>query len=260
MLISAETIDIKGFKGDFMIEKCYNKTHNKALRDGNLKGLLINNSLLGVIMTVSNNTRNIERGQSRKPHLMYGVAYNSRGKHKTKIKGTRKSTVVYQAWFSMIVRCYSKKTQSRQPAYIGCTVDDRWLDFQVFAEWYENHPYSGLGYQLDKDLLTPNNKVYSAENCTLLPQELNKILTDNHAVRGYYPQGVTYDKKWGRYQARISMDSKSKSLGWFDCPSEAYQAYKKTKERYVKNKALEWANRIEWGAFVALMNWSLPNV
>ena len=29
------------------------------------------------------------------------------------------------------------------------------------------------------------------------------------------------------------------------------------KERYVKNKALEYANRIEWKAFVALMNWTV---
>lgn len=66
------TIDFKGFKGDSMLIKCYNKTYNKALRDGNLKGLLINNSLSGVIMTASNNTRHIERGQSRMP-LLYST-------------------------------------------------------------------------------------------------------------------------------------------------------------------------------------------
>lgn len=49
------------------MELCYNKKHNKALRDGNLKGLLITTNCKELAMTASNNTRNIERGQSHMP-------------------------------------------------------------------------------------------------------------------------------------------------------------------------------------------------
>lgn len=51
---------------------CYNNGYRKALQEWNPVGLLINNSLLGVIMTTSNNTRYIERGQHRMP-LLYST-------------------------------------------------------------------------------------------------------------------------------------------------------------------------------------------
>lgn len=239
-----------------MLNKCYNKTHNKALRDGNLKGLLINNSLSGVIMTASNNTRYIERGQYRK-HLIYGVGFNSRGKHKSKESG--KKTDAYMAWHDMIKRCYCSKALKKNPSYIGCSVDRRWHDFQDFADWFYSHLYSSKGYELDKDLLVPDNKVYSPETCCFVPQEVNKLLLNHKAARGRFPQGVCFHKRVGKYIARLNVDGKNQHIGYFFCPNEAYQAYKQTKERYVKNKALEWANRIQWNAFLALMNWTLDS-
>lgn len=241
-----------------MMKKCYNKTHNKALRDSNLKGLLINNSLLGVIMTASNNTRNIERGQSSKPHLMYGVAYNSQRKHKATKNG--KMLPAYQTWRDMIRRCYCPKVREKHPSYEGCSVDERWHDFQDFADWFHNHPYSSLKYHLDKDILMTGSKVYSPETCCFIPRDLNNLLLDHARARGDCPQGVIFRKDTKKYSSMIRVGGKTKRLGDFNCPYEAHKAYKVFKERYVKNKALEWANRIEWNVFVALMNWSLPNV
>ena len=225
-----------------MIEKCYNKTHNKALRDGNLKGLLINNSLLGVIMTASNNTRNIERGQSSKPRLMYGVAYNSQRKHKATKDG--KILPAYHAWLDMIRRCYCPVLKKKLPTYDGCLVDDRWHDFQDFADWFYNHPYSSLKYHLDKDILITGNKIYSPDTCCLIPSEINKLLLDHARARGKYPQGVSFYKPLRKYRSQLSISGKPVHLGYFESPEEARKAYKISKERYVKNKALEWANRI----------------
>lgn len=238
------------------MEKCYNKTYNKALRDGNLKGLLINNSLSGVIMTASNNTRYIERGQSRMP-LIYGVGFNSRGKHKT--KANNKKTAAYIVWHDMMKRCYYPKALERNPSYIGCSADERWHDFQDFADWYYSHPYASKGYELDKDLLLPGGKVYSPDNCCFVPQEINKLLLNHKSARGRFPQGVCFHKKVGRYAARLSVDSKNQHIGYFDCPNIAHQAYKKAKEKHVKEKALEWQDRIADNVFQALMNWTLDS-
>ena len=46
------------------------KTQSKALKDGNLIGLLINNRYNGTNMTNQNNTRHFVRGQSRMPLLL----------------------------------------------------------------------------------------------------------------------------------------------------------------------------------------------
>lgn len=240
-----------------MIGKCYNKTYNKALRDGNLKGLLINNSLSGVIMTTANNTRNIERGQSSKSNLTYGIAYNSKGKHKT--KRNRRLTSAYSAWRPMIQRCYDPKEHIVKPLYIDCIVADEWHDFQNFADWFYSHPHNANGYELDKDLLVKGNKLYSPDTCCLVPHELNVLLLDRRSDRGEYPQGVDRKKSELKYRARLNVDGKSIHLGYFNCPNEAHQAYKKAKEAYVKEKALEWQDRIADNVFQALMKWTLDS-
>ena len=189
--------------------------------------------------------------------LFYGVAYNSKGKHKARENGKR--TKSYQTWRDMIRRCYDPKMLKESPTYVGCSVDERWHDFQDFAEWLYDNPYSNLGYHLDKDLLFPNNKIYSPETCCFVPQELNSLLTDRRSARGDLPQGVDFNKASGRFRARVRNNGKSKLLGYFDCPNKAYQAYKLAKERYVKNTALAWANRVDWDVFLALMNWTLDS-
>ena len=190
--------------------------------------------------------------------LVYGVGYNSRGKHKSLMSG--KDAPAYYTWHNMIRRCYNHETQLRQPAYIGCIVSDAWHDFQVFAEWFYGHSYSALGYHLDKDVLIADNKVYSPETCCFIPQEINKVLNHRAAGRGKYPQGVSFHNQLKRFTARLNINGKQKSLGMFDCPNEAHQAYVVAKVTYVKDMALEWRDRIADNVFQALMAWELPNL
>lgn len=185
----------------------------------------------------------------------YGIGRNSKRKYAATVNN--KATTAYNIWHSMFKRCYCPKFQEKYPTYIGCSVDERFHDFQDFADCYYKHPYSKLGYQLDKDLLIPNNKTYSPETCCLVPSELNNILLDRAASRGKFPQGVSFSKVQMMFASKLRINGKTKNLGFFNCPKNAYQAYKAAKERHVKNKALEWANRIEWSVFVALMNWEL---
>lgn len=187
--------------------------------------------------------------------LAHGIAYNSKGCYKT--SGTDK--VAYSTWQNMITRCYSKVFHIKCPTYIGCSVTEPWLDYQNFAEWFYSNKYSNIGYQLDKDLLLPNNKVYSPETCCFVPQEINKLLIDSKSARSKNPQGVSFNKPMGKYFASMKVDGKKQHLGYFDCQQEAYDVYKSNKERHVKNKALEWQDRIASDVFDALMRWSLDS-
>lgn len=189
--------------------------------------------------------------------LTYGVGFNSRGKHKTRVAG--KQTIAYQTWHSMLTRCYDPRYHKKQPTYIDCAVTPVWHDFQKFAEWFENNSFKGMGYHLDKDVLSKGNKIYSPENCCLVPLALNILLVDSGAARGKYPQGVSFDKSRGKYYSQMKINGRSKNLGRFDCPDEAYQTYKAAKEAYVKEKALEWQDRIADNVFQALMNWTLDS-
>lgn len=189
--------------------------------------------------------------------LLYGIGFSTGGKHKT--QDSCKVTPAYKTWQDMLKRCYSTKFHETNSTYIGCAVSYEWHDFQNFAEWFYGHDYSDKGYQLDKDILFHGNKIYSPETCCFVPQQLNILLLDSAAARGEYPQGVCFNKSRCKFQAQLKINGKSKQLGRFNTSDEAYQVYKTAKERYVKNKAIEWANRIEWGVFKALMSWSLAS-
>lgn len=187
--------------------------------------------------------------------LIYGIGYNSRGEYKVKSNG--KNTISYVVWSEMIRRCYSAKQLLKRPSYAHCDVDERFHDFQDFADWYYSHPYSDIGYQLDKDILVPGNKIYSPDTCCFVPMQINVIFTNRAACRGSYPQGVTLSKRNSNFVARLAVNGKKKHLGCFDTPEEAYQVYKIAKEAYVKAKALEWQCRIADNVFEALMAWRL---
>lgn len=189
--------------------------------------------------------------------LIYGIGYNSKGKHKAFSDGKKAKS--YATWQNMLYRAYCPKYHAIKPTYIGCSVADDWLDYQDFAEWFYNHEYSDHGYELDKDLLLPGNKLYAPDRCVFVPQELNKLLNDRASARGDLPQGVNWHKRVGKYQVRVGVDGKRQHLGYFDTELEAHQTYKTAKEANVKNMALEWRDRIDDGVFDALMNWSLDS-
>lgn len=187
--------------------------------------------------------------------LILGVGTNSGGRYKTAIDG--KITKSYATWQNMLSRAYCPKVKAQRPTYIGCSVVEEWLEYQEFAEWFENHEYSNHGYQLDKDLLLPDNKIYAPDRCVFVPSQLNNLLLDRGAARGQYPQGVNFYKDTNRFVARVKVDGKQEHIGYFDTPQEARQAYKVAKEANVKRMALEWQDRIADNVFQALMDWQL---
>lgn len=189
--------------------------------------------------------------------LILGVGFNSRGRYKATIDG--KKTKSYITWYSMLLRAYCPKYHTRKPTYIGCSVSDEWLEYQEFANWFENHDYSDRGYHLDKDLLIPGNKIYSPDRCAFVPQQLNNLLLDRGAARGQYKQGVDFYKQRNKFQAYIRISGKKKVLGYFDTELDAYFAYKKAKEQYVKDSANHWKNDIAANVYHALMNWELKS-
>lgn len=188
--------------------------------------------------------------------LIFGVGTNSRGKYKTAGLDGKKAKA-HTVWYNMLSRAYNPKYQAKQPTYIGCSVTDEWLEYQEFAGWFENHEYSNRGYELDKDLLLPSNKIYAPDRCVFVPRQLNSLLTDSGAARGQYLQGVYFNKRWNKFVAQICINGKKKNLGYYGNELEAYHVYKKAKEENVKRMANLWRDDIADGVYYALMNWEL---
>lgn len=148
--------------------------------------------------------------------------------------GTAKHSLVYQAWQSMIKRAYDPKYRARFPTYEGVTVSEDWLKFSNFALWYVDHVTDECN-QVEKDLITPGNKVYSPENCLLVPQWLNSLTIDCSAARGEFPVGVSFNKRCGKFKAYIRKHGKTHHLGYFSNPEESAAAYKAAKLEHVES-------------------------
>ena len=143
---------------------------------------------------------------------------------------TKKSTCpFYRKWCDMLVRCYSKKEQKRNPNYIGCTVCDEWLTFSNFKKWMETQDWEGK--QLDKDILIKGNKHYSPETSVFIHQKVNKFTTDHASARGKYLIGVHLDRASGKFVAQCGnpFTGKQENLGKYDSEIEAHQVWKNRK-------------------------------
>lgn len=152
------------------------------------------------------------------------------------------TTWEYHKWNAMLERCFDDKYKEKYPTYKDVACCDRWLcyanfleDFEILRQeynWSDNEKLT-----LDKDILHKGNKIYSLENCVLVPQWINSLFTKKDNDRGEYPIGVSYNKQNKKYQARCRINGKLKSLGYYSTPLEAFNVYKMTKEQEIKRIA-----------------------
>jgi len=199
---------------------------------------------------------NVKLGNIKNPYhpTNYNIGYIGVGNFKTCVNN--KDTIHYVRWHGLLTRCYNLKEQEKQPTYIGCLVDERWHNFQNFAQWFEDNWKSHMiDWQLDKDILCKGNKVYSPEACCLVPQEINCLFTKTGAKRGQYPIGVF--KNWNRFGAQMLKYGNKTYLGTFGTPEEAFQAYKLAKEDYIKEVADKWRGKITEQVYKALINYKV---
>jgi hypothetical protein len=156
------------------------------------------------------------------------------------INGKKLWCPYHRTWHNIMTRCYSDAFHAKCPTYIDATVCDEWHLFTTFKEWMVNQDWEGN--HLDKDVRVPGNKHYSPETCCFVSHAVNKLLTDCAAKRGKYPQGVTMDKRRGKYRACINKHCKVKHIGYFHTISEAESTYRKAKSSHITEIALEQLN------------------
>jgi hypothetical protein len=186
---------------------------------------------------------------------VFGIGYFGVGKYKA--KENYKKTKTYNTWQSMLERCYCPKAQKKQPTYVGCLVDERWRNFQVFAEWYEKNYNSETmqGWALDKDILIKGNKIYSPETCCVVPMIINAIYTKNSKARGDYPVGVS--KKGEGFLASTRDKNDRKITKCCKSINEAFTLHKISKEIHVKKVAQDWKPLINPRVYEALINYQV---
>lgn len=174
---------------------------------------------------------------------VYGIGYFGRG-----IYNNKQHSSIYDCWRGILRRCYAK--ENRYKTYRDTVVHESWHNFQVFAKWYEENYVEG--YEIDKDIICPNCKIYSPETCAFVPQEINKIFTNIKCKKSSLPTGVVFNK--GIYEVRLCKYGKQINLGCFKEEMLALSAYKIEKEKYVKEVAEKWKDKIDNRVYNSLNN------
>lgn len=189
--------------------------------------------------------------------LVYGIGISDPGQYFSRVDG--KHTDEYQLWVRVLQRCQSGGLfQTKQPAYIGCSVHPDFIRFQWFAEWCNNQIGFGLkGWALDKDILIQSNRVYGPDTCCFVPKQLNQLLAHKRSNQGLHPTGVSYFRNRGNYIAQIGIDGKNKTLGYFETPELAEAAYKIAKTNDIRRQAELWKTQIDPRVYVALLKYEV---
>lgn len=163
-----------------------------------------------------------------------------------------KKDKAYMVWNNMLRRCYSGEVY-KFPTYQDCTVCEEWKNYSVFRKWYYNNYIEG--FELDKDLTSIGNTVYSPEFCSFVPKEVNSLLTDTKAKRGKYPLGVTTKGNKFRAQCLTNMGRSR----WFSVPvptpEEAFNLYKIKKEEIIKEVATYYRESLSNTIYDNLINY-----
>ena len=175
----------------------------------------------------------------------------------------------YNAWKNMLLRCFDNKAKEKHPEYKDVTCCNDWLLYENFYEWLHSQEnfdkwLNGERWAVDKDILVKGNKVYSPENCCLVPNRINAMFTKSDSRRGDCPIGV--HKYGSKYRASISVFNKNtnkkvnKHLGYYDnAESGFYYGYKPEKEKIIKQVAQEEYNEgnITKQCYEAMLNYKV---
>jgi hypothetical protein len=166
----------------------------------------------------------------------------------------------YHLWSGMLQRCYASDYSIINYAYRDVFVEDFLHSYENFYEFVTSLKGFHLGYEMDKDLLIKNNKLYSRESICFIPKIINTAIQGgktNIKKQQGLPTGVFYRKDSGKYRAISGEYGKLKHCGQYDNPIDAFNAYKQSKESYLKELAIQYKDTLDERAFSALMNFNV---
>jgi len=156
------------------------------------------------------------------------------------VGGKRYFCPLYAAWRSMLRRCYTEDYHNRHPTYADCAVCEDWHVFSVFRAWAVSQDWQDK--QLDKDILCPGNKVYSAETCVFVTNSVNNLLSGHAKWSGDEPVGVYHHRDTPRrkpYSTSCFVFGKPTIKRYFATSQEASKVYSKTKGDEVTRVAMQ---------------------
>lgn len=177
------------------------------------------------------------------------------------------SSEAYSVYNGIKSRCGDTKNDDGiGRCYDDATMCKEWLDNpKSFVKWYLDHYYQveGESMAVDKDLFGDGSKLYSPDNCCILPQVLNALLANckkhyfkdaNKDDGDLLPLGVNKAKN-NRFYGKICFtgDTNSINLSQWETPEEAFAEYKLMKQANICMVAAKYKSLIPDYIYQALL-------
>ncbi len=170
---------------------------------------------------------------------VYGVGYRGEGPYCSESK-------FYKTWSGMLDRVYGGRLckYKRFASYSECLVGDDFKCLNTFGMWAETQKGStqkdrnGKNFCLDYDILITGNKVYTANACCFVPQEINVFFSKSAKAKGYTKVKETY-------RAQIVIDGVPMKLGRFKSEDEASRAYQAARKERIKQLAYKYQAQLD---------------
>jgi len=170
------------------------------------------------------------------------IFFNSKSRWLTYDPILKDRAKAYKLWMGIRTRVTNL---TDTVAYSKVSVDERWLDYQNFADWFYEQDRQGWyvsGWELDKDMLSPvGGKIYSPNTCVFLPKELNNIFV-RRPEKSECCLGVNFNGK--KYQAVLRRGSLPRLSKCFYTEDEAFDYYKFHKEAYIEHLVNFYADKL----------------
>ena len=178
---------------------------------------------------------------------MFSVGYLGKNWEDSKSK-----SAPYKLWKAMLQRVFDKNTKNT--SYVNVSVCSKFLNFSEFEKWVLSCEYYNEYWDLDKDLLSGSEKIYSESTCCFIPREINVAVAKKS--KGKHLKGVR--PSLGKFYASCRKGGVGKEyLGTFETELEAFQAYKEAKEDYIKSLANKWKDQIDPRVYDALIRYEV---
>lgn len=196
---------------------------------------------------------NLSTGRIKNPNksTVFGFGINDAGLEDSTDKR-------YVLWTSIIRRSYSEVYHKSKPSYKDVRVSEDWRRLSNFIKDIEKLPNFDLAvsenWELDKDLLGGDQKLYSKNTCCFLPRELNTLFT-SESKKGL-KKGVFYNKRLSKFTASINRGGKVRShIGVYETEEEAHFNYCKEKQKHLDSLILKYDDKLPNNVKLKLKDW-----
>lgn len=194
--------------------------------------------------------------------LLYGLGVNEKD-CVSHIK--RKAVREYEIWARMLERC-TETFWVKRPAYIGTTCSDNFKSYSYFYKWcqeqkgFGNKDDNGRYWQLDKDLLSEDRKMYSENTCVFVPAKLNGLLIRRKVNTSKYATGVIKKSKDKTFKVLYNDNEGTQVIvGGFLEEEDAFKYYKQCKESVIRLSAEKYKGLVDDRVYNKLMNYEVTN-